>query len=161
MCKSTDLIKQDGLFVCQNCGVKYSVDDVKNMMVDKMDKPQPEVTENQTSDTLSANLSNQKGDCMEQNYGKNVVVCPKCGAMVKKETFEVWQYILVICFFTSGLGFLALLAGRKPSVCYKCNTVFKTEMMSTAVGVVIGIEALILIACFVRLVIFLTTGEVK
>jgi hypothetical protein len=32
MCKSTDLIKQDDVFVCQNCGRRYSVDKMKNMI---------------------------------------------------------------------------------------------------------------------------------
>jgi uncharacterized Zn finger protein (UPF0148 family) len=34
MCGGTDLIKQDGVFVCQHCGAKYSVDDAKRMMVE-------------------------------------------------------------------------------------------------------------------------------
>ena len=27
MCNSNDIIKQDGLYTCQNCGTKYSVED--------------------------------------------------------------------------------------------------------------------------------------
>ncbi|MBQ9848389.1 MAG: hypothetical protein IJO64_04960 [Clostridia bacterium] len=34
MCGGTDLIKQDGAFVCQNCGMKYSVEEAKKMMVE-------------------------------------------------------------------------------------------------------------------------------
>lgn len=34
MCGSQDLIKQDGLFVCQHCGMKYSVEDAKKMMIE-------------------------------------------------------------------------------------------------------------------------------
>ena len=34
MCGSTDLVKQDGMFVCQNCGVKYSVEEARKMMTD-------------------------------------------------------------------------------------------------------------------------------
>lgn len=34
MCGSTDLIKQDGVFVCQICGCKYSVEEAKKMMVE-------------------------------------------------------------------------------------------------------------------------------
>ena len=29
MCGSTDLIKQDGAFVCQTCGCKYSIEEAK------------------------------------------------------------------------------------------------------------------------------------
>lgn len=32
MCNSTDLVKEDGVFVCQYCGTKYSVEDAKKMM---------------------------------------------------------------------------------------------------------------------------------
>lgn len=34
MCGSTDLIKQDGVFVCQSCGCKYSIEDAKRMMIE-------------------------------------------------------------------------------------------------------------------------------
>ena len=32
MCGSTDLIKQDGVFVCQNCGTKYSAVEAEEIM---------------------------------------------------------------------------------------------------------------------------------
>ena len=34
MCGSTNLMKQDGVFVCQSCGTKYSVEEAKKMMVE-------------------------------------------------------------------------------------------------------------------------------
>ena len=34
MCGSTELLKQDGVFVCQTCGCKYSVEEAKKMMVE-------------------------------------------------------------------------------------------------------------------------------
>jgi hypothetical protein len=34
MCGGTDVIKQDGVFVCQSCGVKYSLEEAKKMMVE-------------------------------------------------------------------------------------------------------------------------------
>ena len=34
MCGGTDLIKQDGVFVCQYCGMKYSLEDAKKMMIE-------------------------------------------------------------------------------------------------------------------------------
>lgn len=34
MCGSTDLIKQDDVFVCQTCGCKYSIEEAKKMMVE-------------------------------------------------------------------------------------------------------------------------------
>lgn len=34
MCGGKDLIKQDGVFVCQSCGTKYSVEEAKKMMIE-------------------------------------------------------------------------------------------------------------------------------
>ena len=34
MCGSTDFVKQDGLFVCQHCGAKYTVEEAKKLMVE-------------------------------------------------------------------------------------------------------------------------------
>lgn len=34
MCGSTDMIKQDGVFVCRTCGMKYSVEEAKKMMIE-------------------------------------------------------------------------------------------------------------------------------
>ena len=34
MCNSSDVVKQDGFFVCQSCGTKYSVEEAKKLMVE-------------------------------------------------------------------------------------------------------------------------------
>ena len=34
MCGSTELLKQEGVFVCQTCGTKYSVEEAKKMMIE-------------------------------------------------------------------------------------------------------------------------------
>lgn len=34
MCGSNNMVKQDGMFVCQNCGIKYSVEEARKMMVE-------------------------------------------------------------------------------------------------------------------------------
>lgn len=34
MCGSTDLIKNGGVFVCQSCGCKYSIEEAKRMMIE-------------------------------------------------------------------------------------------------------------------------------
>lgn len=44
MCGSKDLIKQDGLFVCQHCGVKYTLEEARKMMVDGVVNVQGTVT---------------------------------------------------------------------------------------------------------------------
>lgn len=34
MCNSNDFVKEDGMFVCQHCGTKYTVEEAKRMMID-------------------------------------------------------------------------------------------------------------------------------
>ena len=34
MCGSTNIVKEDGLYVCQSCGTKYSVEEARKMMVE-------------------------------------------------------------------------------------------------------------------------------
>lgn len=34
MCGSTDIIKQDGVYVCQSCGTKYSVEEARKLMIE-------------------------------------------------------------------------------------------------------------------------------
>ena len=34
MCGGTDLMKDQGVFVCQSCGCKYSVEEAKKMMIE-------------------------------------------------------------------------------------------------------------------------------
>ena len=34
MCGSKDLIKTEGLFVCQQCGCKYTVEEARKMMIE-------------------------------------------------------------------------------------------------------------------------------
>ena len=34
MCGSQDLVKQDGMYVCQNCGTKYTVEEAKKLMIE-------------------------------------------------------------------------------------------------------------------------------
>ena len=36
MCGGTDLMKQDGVFVCQSCGCKYSDEEYRHMIIDRM-----------------------------------------------------------------------------------------------------------------------------
>jgi len=48
-----------------------------------------------------------------------LVSCPKCSTQAQQGGFPAWQILVAICFFP--LGLLALLAGRKPTVCHNCG----------------------------------------
>ncbi len=34
MCGGTSLLKTDGVFVCQNCGTRYSIEEARKMMIE-------------------------------------------------------------------------------------------------------------------------------
>ena len=39
ICNSRNFVKQDGMYVCQQCGTKYTVEEAKKLMVDVTDTP--------------------------------------------------------------------------------------------------------------------------
>jgi len=43
MCGSKELVKQDGVFVCQSCSTKYSVEEAKKMMVEVDTSAMPKI----------------------------------------------------------------------------------------------------------------------
>ncbi|MSS70955.1 MAG: DUF2367 domain-containing protein [Candidatus Latescibacteria bacterium] len=48
-----------------------------------------------------------------------LISCPKCRSMVRRGGFPVWVILMSIGLFPIGL--LALLVGRKPTVCPSCR----------------------------------------
>lgn len=60
MCGSTDLIKQEGMFVCQHCGCKYSVEEAKKMMIEGTVDVQGTVKIDD-SDNIEKHLTNARG----------------------------------------------------------------------------------------------------
>ena len=84
MCGGTDLIKQDGLFVCQSCGMKYSVEEAKKMMIEgtvKIDN----------SDKLS-NLYTLARQASDSNDFENAA---KYYDLIKQEDPNSWE----ACFY--------------------------------------------------------------
>lgn len=65
MCGSTELIKKDGVFVCQSCGVKYSVEEAKKLMSDDVVEIRGSVDIDKSKDKskwliIARNASNSK-----------------------------------------------------------------------------------------------------
>lgn len=85
MCGSTDLLKQDGVFVCQTCGTKYSVEEAKKMMA--------EVT-GTVQISNSAQLENlinlAKSSIESKNYVKAEDFCNQVLAM-DDQHYEAWR----------------------------------------------------------------------
>ena len=69
MCGSTDLIKEDGVFVCQTCGCKYSVEEARKMMIEGTVDVEGTVTV-QNSAQLENLLSLAQSSFESKNYAK-------------------------------------------------------------------------------------------
>jgi len=76
MCGGKDLIKQDSVFTCQNCGSKYSVEEAKKMMV--------------TIDT-SAKLENALKNARKARECKDYEQMEKYYSIVQMEDPENWE----------------------------------------------------------------------
>ncbi len=78
MCGSTDIIKQDGVFLCQSCGCKYSVEEAKKMMIDGIVEVQGMVTVNRTPEVTNI-LKNADATYEDGNY---------------KEAFDLYSQVI-------------------------------------------------------------------
>ncbi len=67
MCGSNDLIKQDGVFVCQSCGCKYTVEEARKLMVEGTVEVKGTVKVDNTEE-LSNNLINAKRAFEDKRY---------------------------------------------------------------------------------------------
>jgi hypothetical protein len=54
-----------------------------------------------------------------------LVKCPKCEKIIEEAGFRGWQIICAILVFPFGL--LALLADKKPTICFQCQTIFQAQ----------------------------------
>lgn len=89
MCGSTDLMKQDGVFVCQSCGCKYSVEEARKMMVEGTVEVQGVV---QVANTAQiSNLMNMAKSAFDsKNYSKAEEFCDQIISM-DDQHYEAWM----------------------------------------------------------------------
>lgn len=85
MCGSTDLMKQEGVFVCQSCGCKYSVEEAKKMMVEVSGAVEV-MNAAQLKNLL--NLANSSFE--SKNYAQAEEFCNQVIAMDDKN-YEAWK----------------------------------------------------------------------
>ena len=71
ICGSNDLVKQDGLFVCQHCGTKYTVEEARNLLgTVKIDKSE----ESQNCLTLARRAREIGDDASAEKYYAQVLL---------------------------------------------------------------------------------------
>ncbi|MDR1002009.1 MAG: hypothetical protein LBL82_01885 [Oscillospiraceae bacterium] len=73
MCGSVDLVKQDGVFLCQACGTKYSVEEVKKMLVEIDGAVKIDHSEFVDKQLANARRALEKGDWEETEKYYNLV----------------------------------------------------------------------------------------
>ena len=84
MCGSIDLIKQNGVFVCQKCGTKYSVEDAKNLL--------KEVDGDSHDSVLNTdNISTEK--TITENSDANTKKSYDISLNKESKRWEVWKRI--------------------------------------------------------------------
>lgn len=102
MCGSTDLMKQDGVFVCQTCGAKYSIEKAKKMMVEgTVDVSGSTVKIDNTSAiknylALANHAYDADNERESENYCNKIIeIDPTCSeAWLLKGLAAVWQSTL-------------------------------------------------------------------
>ncbi len=96
MCGSNDLIKQDGVYVCQNCGTKYSPEEAKKLFIEGAIKIDNAASAGNYL-LLAENACNSKNYSDAENYSNKVIeVKPdEAKAWVIKGIAAGWQSTVV------------------------------------------------------------------
>lgn len=93
MCEGSDFIKQEGLFVCQNCGTKYSVEEARKIMnTDGESAPsvQNSVVESKNSAQLENLLNLAQSSFDSKNYAQAEEFCNQILAN-DSSNYDAWK----------------------------------------------------------------------
>ena len=121
MCGSTDLMKQDGVFVCQSCGTKYSVEEAKKMMVEGTVDVSGSTVKVDTSGEL-ANLYQIARRAKDDNNGENAA---KYYDMVLMKDPTSWEASFYVVYFKAMECKIAQIQSAGISVANCIDTVLK------------------------------------
>ena len=120
MCDSVDLIKQDGVYVCQYCGTKYSVEEARKMMVEVAGTVSVKGTvELDTSKELS-NLYQLARRAKNENNGENAA---KYYDMILLKDPNSWEASFYVVYFKATECKIAQIESAGISVSNCINTV--------------------------------------
>lgn len=95
MCGSTDLMKQDGVFVCQSCGTKYSVEEARKLMIEGTVDVTGSTVKVDTSAEL-ANLYQIARRAKDDNNGENAA---KYYDMILVKDPTSWEAAFYVVYF--------------------------------------------------------------
>lgn len=89
MCGSKDLVKDGGVFVCQSCGCKYSVEEAKKMMIEGTVEVQGAVNITNAAQ-ISSLLKMAQSAYASKNYAKAEEFCDQVIAM-DDSNYAAWK----------------------------------------------------------------------
>lgn len=121
MCGSSDLLKQDGVFVCQSCGCKYSVEEARKMMVEGTVDVTGSTVKVDTSAEL-ANLYQIARRAKDDNNGENAA---KYYDMILVKDPSSWEATFYVVYFKATECKIAQIQSAGVSVANCIDTVLK------------------------------------
>lgn len=99
LCNSTNFVKQEGLFVCQDCGMKYSIEEAKRLMSGEAAPAAPAAAAGGVQDrianflTLARNAFDSSNNQEAESYASRILELDPCHAeawLIKGEAIG-WQ----------------------------------------------------------------------
>lgn len=108
MCGGKDVIKQDGLYICQSCGTKYTTEDAKKLMVDisgssiKVDESEKAESYRKLAREARKMDNIQKA---AEYYNQLVTICP-----------DDWEAVFFSVYYSSASCVIAQIAGTAANV---------------------------------------------
>ena len=120
MCGSTDLIKQDGVFVCQTCGTKYSIEEAKKMMVEGTVDVSGSTVKIDTSDELT-NLYQLARRARDEN---NSDTAAKYYDMILQKAPDSWEAAFYYTYYKAANCTIAGISSAANSIANCISNVF-------------------------------------
>ena len=112
MCGSSDLVKQDGVFVCQSCGLKYSTEEIKKLMIEGTVDVSGSTVKVDTTDELE-NLYQIARRAKNDNNRANAA---KYYDMIMVKDPTSWEAAFFSVYFTAMICMVAQLQSAAISV---------------------------------------------
>lgn len=107
MCGSKDLLKQDGVFVCQSCGCRYSVEEARKMMIEGTVDVSGSTVKVDRRDEQQQQIKNYLEICLtslEASDTASVVEYSDKILEIDPNNYEAWMYRAVSCGWESSLN---------------------------------------------------------
>lgn len=116
MCSSHDVVKQDGVYVCQSCGTRYSTEDAKKLMV--------EVTGTVTVDN-SKKLENYYQLARQARENNNAQDAQKFYDLIRQEDPNDWEAGFFAVYYQAAQCKIMNIAGAANSAANAIDSTFR------------------------------------